>query len=84
MSKPPEPPVETTSTAQVRYCIHYRAHPLGAYYSGREYVAALQKLKAKAAMQAAGKVEAFFWQDAPKVQVWLCHDCAVELGLPAV
>jgi hypothetical protein len=81
MSKPTEQSMEAESTAFVRSCIHYRTHPPGAYYGGIEYVAALQKLKASAAMQAVNKVESFFWNDAPKVQVWLCHECAAALGL---
>ncbi len=81
MSQPTEQGEGPASTAFVRYCIHYRKHPPGAYYGGIEYVAALQKLKASAAMQAVGNVESFFWNDAPKVQVWLCHECAAALGL---
>lgn len=66
---------------RTRYCVHYRAQQPGTFYSGALYVAALQKLKANAAMHAASKVEAFFWKDAPVIQVWLCLDCAVELAL---
>ena len=32
-------------------------------------------------MQAARKVTPFFWADAPHILVWLCRDCAAELGL---
>jgi hypothetical protein len=69
------------AAARERFCIHYRTQPPGAYYGGIEYVAALQRLKADAAMRAAGNVEAFFWKDAPGVKVWLCHPCAAELAL---
>ena len=32
-------------------------------------------------MQAAGKVSPFFWADAAHILVWLCRDCAAELGM---
>lgn len=67
---------EILNAAQERHCIHYRAQPPGNYYSGTEYVAALQRLKGNAAMRAARNVEAFFWRDASAIKVWLCHQCA--------
>jgi hypothetical protein len=74
---------ETRRPALTRFCIHHKAQPPGAYYSGTEYVAALQRLKADAAMTATGNVEAFFWKDAPIVRLWLCHECARALALRA-
>ncbi len=68
-------------TARERFCKHYRTSPPGTYYSGTEYVTALQRLKVNAAMQAASNVEAFFWKDAPLVNVWLCHECAGTMAL---
>ena len=70
-----------TGAARERFCKHHRTHPPGSFYSGTELVAALQILKAEAAVRAAGNVEAFFWNDAPLIKVWLCHDCAGTLAL---
>ena len=72
---------EITNPAQERYCIHHRAQPPGNYYTGTEYVAALERLKGNAAMKAASNVEAFFWRDAAVINVWLCHGCADVVGL---
>lgn len=72
---------ESLVAARERFCIHHRKQPPGTSYSGMEYVAALQRLKVAAAMQAASNVEAFFWKDAPGVTVWLCHECAGTLTL---
>jgi hypothetical protein len=33
------------------------------------------------AVALARKVGAFFWADARRVSVWLCHDCAREAAL---
>jgi len=64
-----------------RHCIHRLDGVVGQLYAGESYVAALQKLRGEQAQRMARKVGAFFWQDAPKVTVWMCRDCAVELGL---
>ncbi len=64
-----------------RHCIHHRRQVPGTYYGGEQYVAALQRLKASAVVQASRKVEPFFWGDARKVTVWLCAECAAEFGL---
>ncbi len=69
------------AAARERFCIHYRPQTPGSSYNGTEYVAALQRLKADAAVRASGNVEAFFWKDAPGVKVWLCHPCAATLAL---
>ncbi len=65
----------------VRRCIHNRQGAAGDYYGGAQYLAALQRLRASAALEAARKVDALYWQDAPKVRVLLCADCARGLGL---
>jgi hypothetical protein len=41
----------------------------------------LQRLRVDKAVEVSGKVSAFFWADAPHILVWLCKDCARQLGL---
>jgi hypothetical protein len=53
----------------------------GDFYSGEQFVSALQRMRGGAAVMMARKVGAFFWSDAPRVSVWLCHDCAREASL---
>lgn len=67
--------------ALVRRCVHSRRGTPSADYGGIQYLSALQRLRASAAVEAARKVDALYWQDAPKVRVLLCADCARELGL---
>ena len=67
--------------ALVRRCVHSRRGAAGTDYGGSQYLAALQRLRATAAVEAARKVDALYWQDAAKVRVLLCADCARELGL---
>jgi hypothetical protein len=38
-------------------------------------------MRGGAAVELARKVGAFFWSDAGRVSVWLCHDCAREASL---
>lgn len=64
-----------------RECIHRAQGAAGDYYKGNTYVKSLQRLRSGAAMKMAGKVTAFFWADAPHIMVWLCHECAAEVGL---
>lgn len=64
-----------------RECIHRGKNARGDYYTGTNYIKALQRLSGSDAMRMAGKVGAFFWADAPKTRVWLCEDCAAEIGL---
>lgn len=64
-----------------RECIHREQDAEGEFYNGVFYVQALRRLKVDAAMAIANKVSPFFWADAPHIIVWLCHDCAAELGL---
>jgi hypothetical protein len=66
---------------RVRECVHRASGTGGEYYEGSTYLKYLQRLRTAAAMQAASKVTAFFWADAPQILVWLCRDCAAELGL---
>ena len=64
-----------------RECVHRRGGADGAFHGGEDYVAALKRLRGHAAVRVAGKVGAFFWSDASRVRVWLCRDCAGEVGL---
>ena len=64
-----------------RECVHRSGGAAGDYYRGSAYVERLQRLRSGAAMKITGKVAAFFWSDAEHVVVWLCADCAAELGL---
>jgi hypothetical protein len=64
-----------------RECVHRDEGPEGDFYNGEFYVQALQRLPIDQAMQIAKKVSSFFWADAPHILVWLCRDCATELGL---
>ena len=64
-----------------RECIHREDGAEGEFYNGVIYVQALQLLPVNQAMNVAGKVESFFWSDAPHILVWLCQDCAGALEL---
>ncbi len=64
-----------------RECIHQDDGAEGEYYNGVFYVQALQRLPVNKAVEIARKVSPFFWSDAPHVLVWLCHDCAKEVGV---
>jgi hypothetical protein len=64
-----------------RECVHRAQGAEGDFYRGTTYVKSLQRLGSSAAMRVAGNVTAFFWSDAPHVAVWLCRDCAAELGM---
>lgn len=66
---------------QERECVHRRAGAAGGFYSGEVYVSALQRMRGESALALARKVGAFFWSDAPRVSVWLCHDCARQASL---
>ena len=65
-----------------RECVHRRAGAAGDFYAGDLFVSALQRMRGEAALALARKVGAFFWEDAPRVSVWLCHGCAREASLP--
>ena len=64
-----------------RECVHRDQGAEGEFYNGVFYVQALAQLQVDAAMEVAHQVSAFFWADAPHILVWLCRDCALELGL---
>ncbi|MBC7930860.1 MAG: hypothetical protein H7Z38_09895 [Rubrivivax sp.] len=66
---------------RVRECVHRASGVDGEFYRGSVYVKYIQRLRTDAAMKAASKVTPFFWADAPQIIVWLCLDCAVEVGL---
>jgi hypothetical protein len=75
-----EPPEEQYWSE--RECVHRRAGAAGDFYAGERFVSALLRMRGGAAVGLARKVGAFFWADAPRVSVWLCHDCAREAKLP--
>lgn len=64
-----------------RECIHRAGGAPGNYYAGRTYVKHLQRLPSADALRAAARVAPFFWADAAHIHVWLCRDCAEDLGL---
>jgi hypothetical protein len=66
---------------RVRECVHRAKGAEGDLYRGSAYVKQLQRLPAADAMRAASRVTPFFWADAARINVWLCRDCANELGL---
>ena len=66
---------------RVRECLHRATGVAGEYYRGSEYVKHLQRMNTDTAMRIASYVTPFFWADAAHIHVWLCRDCADELGL---
>jgi hypothetical protein len=66
---------------RVRECVHRASGAPGGLYRGSTYVKQLQRLPSDAAVRAAARVSPFFWADAAHIHVWLCRDCADELGL---
>lgn len=64
-----------------RECLHRRQGAKGTFHPGEVYVRSLQRLRSQAALKAARKVEPFFWADASLIKVWLCSECADEVGL---
>ncbi|HEX8721873.1 MAG TPA: hypothetical protein VF736_14660 [Pyrinomonadaceae bacterium] len=74
-----EPPAEQPQ--RERECVHRRPGAAGDFYAGEQFVSALQRMRGGAALALARKVGAFFWADAPRVRVWLCHGCAREAML---
>ncbi|PYS71655.1 MAG: hypothetical protein DMF69_09695 [Acidobacteria bacterium] len=64
-----------------RECVHRDEGAEGEFYNGVFYVQALQRLPVDDAVQVAGKISSFFWSDAPHILVWLCSNCAGQLGL---
>ena len=66
---------------RIRECVHRAGGAQGSFYSGSAYVKQLQRLPSADALKAAARVTPFFWADAPRINVWLCRDCADELRL---
>ena len=63
-----------------RECEHRRKGAGGSFYEGMSYVNSLFKLRASVAAEFARRVSSFYWADAAQIVVWLCDDCAAELG----
>jgi len=64
-----------------RECIHRDSGSDGEVYNGMFFVQALQRLQSNEALKLAAKIGPFYWVDAPRVMVWLCRECAVELQI---
>lgn len=73
--------MRTEQEYRVRECVHRARGAAGEFYRGDAYVKHLQRLGSTAAVSFAGRVTSFFWSDAPHVHVWLCRDCADEIGI---
>jgi hypothetical protein len=71
----------TEQDYRVRECVHRARGAAGDFYRGDVYVRHLQRLGSSAAMSFASRVTSFFWSDAAHVVVWLCRDCASEIGI---
>jgi hypothetical protein len=71
----------TEQDYRVRECVHRDGRAAGSFYRGEAYVKHLQRLRGETAVAFAGRVTAFFWADAAHILVWLCRDCAEELGI---
>ena len=71
--------MSTEATVRERECAHRMSGAAGEFYGGTTYVQLLQRLKPAAAAEFAGRVTSFFWADAARITVWLCHDCAADL-----
>jgi len=71
----------TKQVFRERECIHRDEGAQGEFFNGVFYIQALQRLRVDEAVEVAGKVSPFFWSDAPHIIVWLCSECAAELGL---
>ncbi|HZI19261.1 MAG TPA: hypothetical protein VEY09_11760 [Pyrinomonadaceae bacterium] len=66
---------------RLRECVHRPRGAEGDYYGGQSYLEHLQRLRSEAAVRVAANVAPFFWADAANVRVWLCEECAGQLGL---
>lgn len=71
----------TKQAYRERECIHQDEGADGEFYNGVFYLQALQRLPVDAAIEMASKVSPFFWSDAPHILVWLCRECAAEVGV---
>jgi hypothetical protein len=65
----------------LRECVHRASGAAGECYRGGAYVKYLQRLPSAVALSVAARVAPFFWADAEHILIWLCRDCADELGL---
>jgi hypothetical protein len=64
-----------------RECVHQDQGAEGEFYNGVFYLQALQRLPVDDAVEISGKVSPFFWSDASHILIWLCRDCAAEVGV---
>lgn len=64
-----------------RECVHYEHGAEAEPFNGAFYIQALQRLRSDEAVRVSRNVAPFFWADAQKTRVWLCHACASELNL---
>jgi len=64
-----------------RECIHQDDGVEGEFYNGVFYLQALQRLPVDQAVEVASKISPFFWSDADHILVWLCRECAFEVGV---
>ena len=64
-----------------RECVHRNAVSAGKFYGGHTYINYLQRLRGKEATDFALRVTPFFWSDAGEIMVWLCDNCAAQLGV---
>lgn len=64
-----------------RECLHRPTGRAGTFYSGAQFVSALNSLRGEAGLRMARKVQPFFWSDAPLIRVWLCAECSAEAGM---
>jgi len=64
-----------------RECIHRGNVSEGYTYNGMLFVQALEHLQSDEALKMAAKISPFYWVDAPRVLIWLCKECATELGM---
>ena len=75
------PEIVNEQSFRERECIHRASGVKGSLYEGLDYIKYLQALKGDKAIRFAGRVSPFFWADAKDTYVWLCDECASELGL---
>lgn len=75
------PESTTEQSFRERECIHRASGAAGRFYEGIDYINHLQSLKGDKAIRFASRVSPFFWADAKDTYVWLCDECASELGL---
>ena len=77
------PKVMNEQVYRERECIHRAVVSAGKFYGGHTYIKYLQRLRGKEATDFANRVTPFFWSDAGEIVVWLCDNCAAQLGVAA-